>query len=35
MLSEKNKSRIADMGDLLEGLAQAGIEFVLVGGLAI
>ena len=34
MLSEKNKSRIADMGDLLEGLAQAGIEFVLVGGLA-
>ncbi len=34
MLLHKNKSGIASLGDLLEGLSEANIEFVLVGGLA-
>lgn len=34
MLSDRNSSRTVNMGDLLEGLCKAGVEFVLVGGLA-
>ena len=34
MHSQKNKPGIASLGDLLEALSEAGIEFVLVGGLA-
>jgi hypothetical protein len=29
-----NKQRIANLSDLLEGLSEAGIEFIVVGGLA-
>ncbi len=34
MPSEKDKYRVTNLGALLEGLSQAGVEFVLVGGLA-
>jgi predicted nucleotidyltransferase len=29
-----NKQRIINLGDLIEGLSEAGIEFIIVGGLA-
>ncbi len=34
MPSNNSKSRIANLSNLLEGLSEAGVEFILVGGLA-
>ena len=34
MPSNNKKNRVADLGALLKGLNEAGIEFILVGGLA-
>ena len=35
MPSNNKKSRVADLSALLKGLNEAGIEFILVGGLAV
>jgi len=34
MLLHKDNSKTANLSDLLEGLSEAGIEFIVVGGLA-
>ncbi len=34
MQRDGNRQRTASLGDLIEGLSEAGIEFVIVGGLA-